>query len=194
MPSSSALKYNYQIGLARLLRQSPSESKSNAQTFYHASLAASVAAWDAYINNLVKEFFSVTTDPLLTKYHHVHNLLLNLTDVALKKFNTPNWENSRNFLVIHTGYDPINDWVWLSKGMATVHVQERLNQILKVRHSFAHGFSIPAFPWTQSPSGKIRLTSKGLIEVEAFLSHLVRQTDKGINSHICNIFHVTPSW
>ncbi|MCP3967835.1 MAG: hypothetical protein GY718_16030 [Lentisphaerae bacterium] len=54
--------------------------------------------------------------------------------------------------------------------MGAQEVRERLNEILKVRHSFAHGFSVPAYSWIQNNSGRIRLTNKSLVDVDALFN------------------------
>ncbi len=165
MPSPAAIKYFNNIQNAEILRKGVNDprfkpiSRVKKQIYYHASLAASVATWDAYINNIVRDFFEVTFDPSISKFHSLHTVAKSIAEKALKKFNTPNWENTRNLLFQHTGYDPINDWIWLNHNMGVQQVKERLNQILKVRHSFAHGFAVPAFSWTQTNAGVVRLTS-----------------------------------
>ncbi|NES24107.1 MAG: hypothetical protein F6K41_35655 [Symploca sp. SIO3E6] len=153
MPSPAAVKYGLASKKAQILRQTATDirlrpvSRNQAQVYYHSALAAFVAAWDAYINDLVRNFFDATSNPLDTKFHAVHTIARGKAEQALNKFNTPNWENTRNLLAECTGYDPIGDWIWRARHMNGVAVRQRLNEILKVRHSFAHGFSIPAYSW-----------------------------------------------
>ena len=164
------------------------------QTCLHASLAANVAAWDAYIHNLVSNFFAEISDPLLASFSAVHRIAQTAADIALGRFKTPNWDNTRNILAQYTGYDPYGDWLWPARHMNVAQVQERLDQILKVRHSFAHGFPLPAYPWTVSPSGHIRLTGAGVSSTHAFFGNLVRRTDKGMVRHISAAFGKNPGW
>ena len=200
MPSPAAIKYFDNIRKAEILRKVANDprlkpiSRVEKQIYYHASLTASVATWDAYINNIVREFFNVTFDPSIPKFSILHTIAKNIAEKALRKFNTPNWENTRNLLVQHTGYDPINDWIWSTHNMGVQQVQERLNQILKVRHSFAHGFAVPAFSWTQTNAGVVRLTSVALTENEAFFKNLVKQTDKGMKQYIDTIYGTHLTW
>ncbi len=126
----------------------------------------------------------VTSNPLTPEFHAVHSLVKEAAERALIRFNTPNWENTRNLLVQQTGYDPINDWIWNRRGMGVHQVHEKLNEILRVRHSFAHGFPVPAYSWTQSPNGRIRLTNRALLDVGAFFNLMVSVTDKGMQQHI----------
>ncbi|WP_298904786.1 hypothetical protein [uncultured Nostoc sp.] len=51
-----------------------------------------------------------------------------------------------------------------------------LNDVLHIRYSFAHGFPIPACSWTQTPTGKVRLTAKAIKNVDALLQYLVAVT------------------
>jgi hypothetical protein len=164
------------------------------QTYLHASLAMSVAAWDAYLNAIVVEFFSAVANPVDVPFHSLHTLSRGFAERALERFSTPNFENSRSLIVSCTGYDPYADWGWKPRGLSPLEVRDLLNQILRVRHSFAHGFSIPAYPWTQSSKGRVRLTSAGVATVEALLKYLVAATDKGLRLHVRAAFNVDVHW
>ncbi len=200
MSSQSRLKYLDAVHKSQILRNTANDKRlipitfEQKQIYYHAALTSNVAAWDSYIKNLIEEFFTVTADPFLQKYHAIHTLAQELAEMDVKKLSTPNWDNARNFISHHTGYDPINDWVWPERKMPMLVVKKRLNEILKVRHSFAHGFEIPAYDWTQSSKGNVRLTNKTLIDNEKFINNLVKKTDEGLNVHIINVYSVSKSW
>lgn len=169
-------------------------SQGEIQVYYHAALAAYVAAWEAYVSNLVRAFYDVISSTLDPGSQAIYAIAQQSAERALERFNTPNWENTRNLLVQCTGYDTINDWKWSRRGMGSPLIRERLNEILKVRHSFAHGFGMPPYNWTQSPSGKVRLTSKGIQETEAFFKNLVTVTDNGMKEHIHLNYGITGIW
>jgi len=197
MPSQAAVRFDEAMRRARLLRATALESRlrplseSSKQLYLHASLAASVAGWEAYVEGLVREFFSITANPLLPEYHAKHSMLEQIATERVKKFNTPNAYNARALLVELTGYDPFNDWTWPRRKMHALATRERLDQILAVRHSFAHGFPVPSHPWTQHPTGKIRLTASAQKDNEAFLFNLVQRTDDGMKLHISTTYSKT---
>jgi RiboL-PSP-HEPN len=178
---------------AALSLRSP-ERAAHAQIYYHAALAISVATWDAYLKDVVIEFHAVVANPLNQQFHAMATLSKRSAEFALRRFNTPNFQNSRELLVGCTGYDPYSDWTWRQRSMTVFHVEERLNQILKVRHSFAHGFAIPAFAWTQSYSGKVRLTSRAIVDTIALLRHLIKNTDGGLKLHIVSTYKTSLTW
>lgn len=200
MPSPSAIKYQSAVIKARILKDTathPSLSSINVaqkQVYYHASLSAFVAAWEAYVENLVRDFFQAIADPLNIKFHAIHSIARDTAERELKRFNTPNADNSRNLLTQTSGYDPIGDWVWSARKMNALDTHQRLNEILKVRHSFAHGFSIPAFSWNQTLTGRVRLTAKSIDDVQAFFKFLVITTDSGMKKHIRINYSVTLNW
>jgi hypothetical protein len=200
MPSPAASKFHRSAARARVLREVMRDprlrplSQVGAQSFAHASLATLVAAWDAYLNELVKNFYSEIADPARPSYLSIHTIAFKASEEAIRRFNTPNFENARKFLVATTGYDPYSDWVWPRRGMNVQLVKERLNEIIRVRHSFAHGFSIPSYSWTTSPSGRVRLTITVLRDTERFFGNLVNRTDKRMKEHIWRMYTRRPVW
>ena len=169
-------------------------SQDEIQVYYHASLTAYVAAWEAYINGLVGGFYDVIADSSNPIFQAIYAIARGAAERALERFHTPNSENTRSLLVQYTGYDPINDWVWTRRGMGGLQVRERLNEILHVRHSFAHGFDMRSYNWTQSLSGRVRLTSKIIQETEAFFKNLVDATDSGMTVHINQTYGISSIW
>lgn len=200
MPSPAAIQYQSSAAKSRILRATATDprlspvSVDQAQVYYHSALASFVAAWEAYIENLIRDFFQETADPLNIKFHAMHTIASDTANRSLGKFNTPNADNSRNLLVQSTGYDPIGDWVWSARGMNAVTTRQRLDDILKVRHSFAHGFPIPACTWNQTSIGKVRLTAKSIDDVQVFLKFLVSVTDRGMKQHIQTNYSVILVW
>ena len=159
------------------------------QVYYHAALAAYVAAWNAYIKNIVYDFYDV-----IPNSSPIYAVARQAVERSTERFNTPNWENTQKFLEQGTRYDSINDWVWSQREMSGLQVSVRLNEILRVRHSFAHGFDIPTYDWTRSPSGNIRLTGKVIQETEAFFKNLVNITDSGMKAHIELTYGLADIW
>lgn len=169
-------------------------SRDEIQVYYHAALTAYVAAWNAYIDNLVRNFYDVIADSANPKFDAIHTLAKGIVENALARFNTPNWNNTRDFLNQYTGYDPINDWGGSQANMNLQQVQQRLNEVLRVRHTLAHGSDIPAYNWIQSPIGRVRLTSKVIQKTEAFFKNLVKVTDRGMKEHIELTYGLTGFW
>jgi hypothetical protein len=200
VPSPAALKYDLVAQKARILRDTATDIRlrpilnSHTQIYYHSALAMFVAGWETYIEELVRNFFDVTANPLNPQFYAVHSLAKNAAERSLKQFNTPNADNSRNLLVQYTGYDPINDWVWSKRNINALATRQMLNEILQVRHSFAHGFPIPANSWTQTSTGKVRLTAKAIKDVDGLLKYLVGVTDVGMKQHIQTIYGIFAPW
>lgn len=200
MPSPAALKYRTTVERIQTLRRTATDkrlrpmSRDEIQVYYHAALTSYVAAWNAYIDNLVRNFYDVITDSANPKFDAIHTLTKGIVENALVRFNTPNWESTRDLLNQYTRYDPINDWGRSQANMNLQQVHQLLNEILRVRHSLAHGSDMPAYNWTQSPSGRVRLTSKTIQETEAFFKNLVNATDRGMKAHIESTYGLTGIW
>jgi hypothetical protein len=164
-------------------------------TCLHAALAMLVAAWEAYLERLVRESQQAVADSTNTKLSAALSLLASLTEKEIKRFNTPNAENSRTLLFAHTGYDAINDWQWVAGGLSGIQARTRLDEILQIRHSFAHGYAIPTnIAWAKNRNLPGTLNISTLRSVDRFLSHLVRETDRGLSAYLSSRFGVVIHW
>lgn len=161
----------------------------------HAALAMYVASWEAYLERLVRETQAMVADPVNQRLSASLALLSRLSEVALKNFNTPNSDNGRTLLISYTGYDPINDWVVPQLQLNGPQTRVRVDEVLKIRHSFAHGFSIPSnIAWARSGARQGVLTIASLRAVDRLFGHLVKVTDRGMAQHVHTVFGVARPW
>ncbi|MDP2821243.1 MAG: hypothetical protein Q8O52_00990 [Sulfuritalea sp.] len=168
--------------------------RKDVQALYGAAFVAQVAAWNAYVAGLIGCFFQEVANPMVVQFHAMHTLANTAAISRLDRFNTPNAENTRNLILQCTGYDPWVDWQWPARGMNALDTRLRLNEILKVRHSLAHGFPMPGYSWTQGASGQTRLTVTDLAWTRAFFDHLVITTDLGLRTHLVATYGAVPNW
>lgn len=202
MSSTAFLRYvvqreksNHLINHAATLRK---KHESNAkQVFLHAALAYQTATWDVYIKSLATEYYSATSQPHIQSYLAMHSIAKERMEKAKEKLNTPNSENSRNFLIEFTGYDPWPSWIPAGRvyGYTSVlQVKNHLNEIFKLRHSFAHGFTMPSFAWTQSSNGTNQLSVEILRKTGLFFQKLIESTDSGMASHTATQHGIPKPW
>lgn len=164
------------------------------QQYLHASLAAHVAAWDNYIKSAIREYYRRTANPLDVRYAVLHNTVQMLSASALRKLNTPNRDNARNAIVECVGYDPLPDWTWKSANLTATDIKDFMDEVFKVRHSFAHGFGLPALDWLAPKSGANRLTVSAVNRVDHLFSHLTLRTDKGLAKYATLAGAPSPIW
>lgn len=200
MPSAAATAYKSLADRASLLRSLAADARlrpistADTQACLHAALAGYVASWEGYCEGIVREFYSTVADPTRADFTAVHQIAQRRSGSDVDRFNTPSFENARRLILEGTGFDPYSFWNWPRRGHGVPWVQTRLNEILKVRHSFAHGFGLPSFAWTQGPSGQVRLTTQAVGDVRALLDNLVRRTDSGLSAHIATAYGRDTGW
>jgi hypothetical protein len=198
MPSTALIQFQSQGDKAWHLYEMSGDSRlrpitrERRQIVCHAALAGLTAAWNAFLPRIIAESHSVLANPLDVRYNFIYDLFQKLATRPLESFNTPNWENSRTLLITCTGHDPTPDWAWPQRNLNAVDVHYRLNEILKVRHSFAHGFPIPHFSWTASSGGQVDLTRDSIAMSRAFFRHLAKQTDFSLARHLTGILGGSP--
>lgn len=196
MPSPAANKYLVLSSAAsRTLEISREQSdQERLRTLYGAAFVTEVAGWNAYTSELINSFFTTVASPLDAHFHAMHSLASAAAKMKLDRFNTPNAENTRNLILQCTGYDPWPDWSLPARGMTALAVRERLNEVLKVRHSLAHGFAMPAYTWTQSPAGLVRLTRSSVEWTRSFIGNLVAATDRGLRQYVLTVYGLQVAW
>jgi hypothetical protein len=203
MPSRALIEYGSQRSKADYLIAHAGTLKQRSQVnekaiLLHAALAAHVAAWDSYVKRLMKEKYSAIFHTNSVDYMALHEISKKRTEKAIEKLNTPNAENCRNFMMECSGFDPWPSWVNVRFGSAmltaNLMVSARLNEIFKVRHSFAHGFTMPNFLWNTNAAGAAHLDCGCLRSVSGFFNQLVAKTDDGFSNHVSVHFGRNRPW
>ncbi|MGQ8876582.1 HEPN domain-containing protein [Delftia sp. NA_296.1] len=203
MSSSAYSKFGSIIERADLLTTQAGKHRKKTEqqtklTILHAGLAYQVAAWDAYIKAVSTEYFSVTASPTDPRFSSVHNILQNQLTIALNKFNTPNSNNSRDLFMKYMDFDPWPNWTNMKfNGVtltASLLVRERLDEILKIRHSFAHGFNIPSYTWNTDSNGNATLNCDILKNTRKLITEICGETDKALSTHISHQHGIPNPW
>ncbi|WP_414882646.1 hypothetical protein [Pseudomonas sp. IT-P2] len=193
---SQRSKADYLISHAGQLRRAKLHKEK--AILLHAALAAHVAAWDSYVKRLMREKYGAIFSTVSPGYGTLHEISRRRTEKAIEKLNTPNAENVRNFMMECSDFDPWPSWINIRFGSATlpasIMVTNRLNEVFKVRHSFAHGFTMPMFPWNTGRAGSAHLDCGTLRSVSGFLNDLAIATDSGFSIHIASRFAIAKPW
>lgn len=160
----------------------------------HAALASFVSAWEAYIESLCIEILEAIASCANAQTAAVLSVLQLEAKNNIEKFNTPNFDNSRNLILRFTGFDPYNYMTMGSLGFSVQQTHTRLNEILKIRHAFAHGFAIPNLPWLTRYGVQSRLSKKNVTLAGKSLSDLVKSIDAAAANHLRTTYGLTTGW
>lgn len=149
----------------------------------HASLAAYVSAWESFVESITLEFLDKQIVVSQAKASSFAKILRDEAARAVERFNTPNFSESRNLILRFTGFDAYPVMQSSRLRMTSAQAESRLNEVLKVRHSFAHGHSLPSFVWLTRYAHQSRLTKQAVRNVETLLGDLSVNVDKGLAGH-----------
>ena len=112
------------------------------QTCLRAAVAQGVGCWEGYIEGVIREFVYKTR---LNAHRRAWPLIAQFETIVDKmagELNTPNWDKTRELLIIIIGIDPQPKWVWQPKFLNSTDTKNFFDGIMNVRHAFAHGFSV----------------------------------------------------
>lgn len=143
----------------------------------HAVVVLTVAAWQAFAEDLVDGIVAAIEPPHGSPGQAAHKVLKALTIGAKNRYATANAENTRS-LMLNTGFDPHPHWHWAGRWPKTAsEVTTEMNQWCKVRHAIAHGDqSLPRLGVLDCTGSNPSLTKKCADSCVKFFSKVVRLT------------------
>lgn len=158
----------------------------------HAAVVACTSAWEAYVEEVTLEFLERLAARLGNPTAAFVLLLRQEAERAARRFRTPDFNNSRDFILRFTGYDPYPDMRSPKLKLEPVQVQTRLGEILKIRHAFAHGTPLPHTSWLQRRGETSKLTKGVVTTISRLLADIVYQIDSGLSQHSKKLFDIEP--
>ncbi|MBN9118284.1 MAG: hypothetical protein J0I06_03840 [Planctomycetes bacterium] len=145
-----------------------------------ATVVMCVSAWEAYIEELVRESLAAVRPPGISD--PIWNLLQAPTLRALQRFNTPNTDQVRQSLAESIGAPDISaSWTWRS--CTATRARERLREAMDYRHQVAHGVN---------PRPIIHNSYSS--ELPNFFRRLGRCTDNAVRTHLVNTLGIANPW
>lgn len=145
-----------------------------------AIVVTCVSAWEAYIEELVREALNVlrpTTTPL--GVWPVHNASIR---GLLGRFNNPNPDNIRTLLSDALGLPEIHlAWTW--QNCTSSQAVQRLAEVMSLRHQIAHGVNPRPFVGSFYAS-----------KLPAYFDHLGRCTDRAVRNHLATVLGIADPW
>lgn len=166
----------------------------DAEPALHASLASLVSAWEGYIEAVTIEAIDAVAAGGSGDVLPLATLIRLEANRFIEKFNTPNAENCRELLLRFTGFDAFPVMQSARLNLPSHLARVRLNEVLRVRHAFAHGFPIPAFSWTTRYGIQNRLTKRAVRDSAALIEDFVTNIDRALVGHIQGAYPTRIVW
>ena len=145
-----------------------------------AIVVACVSAWEAYIEELVRESLTALRPPVppLGLWPALNASVRG----QLGRFHTPNTENVRMLISDAIGAQDIQtSWAW--QNCTSDQAVQRLADAMTLRHQIAHGVNprpvVPTLYSSQLPD---------------FFRKLGRCTDRAVHDHFVNVLGIANSW
>lgn len=171
---------------------------------HRAGVVLTVASWQAYIEKVITEALDVINaemrDPITASPSWaIHTFQLRRAEIlnAVKKFNTPDDVRVRDLFQDSFGFSPWASWEWRQgrRQWTEKETRRRTNIWVLVRHSIAHGFSLPSdVEWLQGSNGQARLTLSLMEECRKHFVYLVQQTDNAFSDYLVAAHGIARPW
>ena len=145
-----------------------------------AVVVTSVSAWEAYIEELVRESLVALRPP--PPHLGLWPALNASIRSQLGRFNTPNADNVRMLISDAIGLQDVRaSWAW--QNCTSAQAVQRLTTAMTLRHQIAHGVNprpiVATFYSSQLPD---------------FFRRLGRCTDRAVRDHLVNVLGVANPW
>lgn len=144
-----------------------------------AIVVLTVAAWQAFVQDLVREIVEFVEVPFGAEGFERYRLIKMDALKSVYHFSTPNAENTRR-LLMNVGFDPWPHWRWSAgpTSLTELQVRERMDQWLRVRHAIAHGHEhLPDVPvLTRLAGGGLSLQRHNAESCMSFFERAVHAT------------------
>lgn len=170
--------------------QSGRGRRHRQEAIHRAGVVLTVAAWQTYVEKVALEALAQIERGIEVDEHGDPTPVWVRASFRFRKpavsktvgdFNTPNSQNVWRLFDWSFGFDPRPHWVWDSprRHWSTQQFSNRTDDWLRIRHSIAHGNTLPNnLAWIQNNSGTARLTLSLLQECQRHFRELVRRTDR----------------
>lgn len=145
------------------------------QTCMKAAIANSVGCWEGYVEAVLKEFVAKTRINANRRGWALITQFEVMVDKVTSELNTPSWEKVRELLISITGIDPYTSWIFRPTFSNQQDSKEFFDGVMKVRHAFAHGFSVPVDIKALVTKGKI--DTSYVTQAFDFIEFIASETD-----------------
>ena len=162
------------------------------QCVLRAAIAQAVGCWEGYIEGALPEFVYKTRVQAHRKAWTLIVQFESLVDKLTGDLNTPNWDKSRELILSVTGMDPYASWIWAPRFTNQTDTKAFFDGILKVRHSFAHGFSVPTGVPGLAGAGKLDVAY--VTDAVVCLGFFAKQTDDLLEHELTHRHGCSTGW
>lgn len=163
------------------------------QACFKAAIAYAVGCWEGYVEEALKEFVAKTRIAAKSRRSwHLISQFEYMVNKMTSELNTPSWDKVRELMLSVAGIDPNPSWVFEPLFANNQATKEFFDGLMKVRHSFAHGFSIP--------NDLSELKKKGVLDEDYVeksilcLKHLVKKTDQLLEHELLHRHNCYEGW
>jgi hypothetical protein len=145
-----------------------------------AEVVVCVSAWEAYVEQLVRESLQVLHPP--SPPHGVWQALHAFVEIQLARFHTPNRDNVRALLQQALGLPDIPlAWAW--RNCTATQAMDQLAKVMRVRHEIAHGVNPRPILHHDYASW-----------LPGFFRRLARCTDDAVRQHLIHAHGIAHPW